>query len=61
MNENSNCGNNTFGDYFKMGSWDGRMTNGTNAPLGTYVYKISYNEGEFSEVKNFFGLLTLVR
>ena len=61
MIENSNCSNNTNGDYFKMGSWDGKMKNGTNAPLGSYVYKISYKEGEFSEITNFFGLLTLVR
>jgi hypothetical protein len=41
MLENSICDNNSTGDYYKLGSWDGKMLNGIKAPSNTYVYEIS--------------------
>ena len=61
MLENSSCDNNTIGDYYKLGSWDGRMLNGIKAPLGAYVYEVSYREKKDSEITKLLGSITLIR
>ena len=44
-----------------MGAWDGNLSNGNKAPLGTYIYEISYRELKDSEVSYLYGSITLVR
>ena len=61
MLENSSCDNNTIGDYYKLGTWDGKMLNGIKAPLGAYVYEISYKEKKDSEITKLLGSITLIR
>ena len=61
MLENSSCDNNTIGDYYKLGPWDGRMSNGRKAPLGAYVFEINYKEKKDSEITKLFGSITLIR
>lgn len=61
MLENSSCDNNTIGDYYKLGSWNGRMSNGRKAPLGAYVFEINYKEKKDSEITKLLGSITLIR
>ena len=61
MLENSSCDNNTISDYYKLGAWDGRMSNGRKAPLGAYVFEINYKEKKDSEITKLFGSITLIR
>ena len=61
MLENSMCDNNNNTSFYKMGEWDGKMPNGNDAPLGTYVYEITYKELKDSERKILSGTVILIR
>ena len=57
VNEN----NNNSTSFYKMGEWDGKLLNGNDAPLGTYVYEITYRELKDSERKILSGTVILIR
>ena len=42
LSENSMCDNNNFGSFYKMGEWNGKLSNGNDAPIGAYVYEINF-------------------
>ena len=47
--------------YYKMGSWDGIMINGLEAPQGTYVYVINYQQTLDSDPVELKGYIVLIR
>ena len=55
------CDNNNSTSFYKMGEWDGKLLNGNDAPLGTYVYEITYRELKDSERKILSGTVILIR
>ena len=59
--ENSICDNNNIDPFYKMGEWDGRLSNGNKAPFGAYVYEISYKKLKDSKRKILNGTITLIR
>ena len=59
--ENSICDNNNIEPFYKMGEWDGRLSNGNDAPFGAYVYEISYKKLEDSKREILNGTITLIR
>ncbi|MEC9209721.1 MAG: gliding motility-associated C-terminal domain-containing protein [Bacteroidota bacterium] len=48
-------------DYYKMGSWNGVMINGLEAPQGVYPYVINYMHTKESNVETLVGLIILIR
>ena len=48
-------------NYYKMGAWDGRLSNGAQAPLGVYVYLIEYQKLVEKEIETIVGTVTLIR
>jgi len=61
LSENSICDNSNNSSFYKMGEWDGKLQNGSDAQLGTYVYEISYKELKDSERKIINGTVLLIR
>lgn len=59
--EGSNCDNNIQSSYYKMGAWDGKLLNGSNAPFGAYAYELSYKKLKDSKTIRQFGIISLVR
>ena len=59
--EGSNCDNNIESSYYKMGAWDGKLLNGSNAPFGAYAYELSYKKLKDSKTIRQFGIISLVR
>ena len=42
----NNCNDvNSYQEYYKMGSWDGRLDDGSEAALGVYVFLSTYKSG----------------
>ncbi len=61
-NDGNNCNNLSYVDsYFKMGSWNGKLSNGNNAPNGVYVYIIEYRDVVNKKVEKIKGTVTLIR
>ena len=48
-------------NYFKMGSWDGVMNNGMQAPQGVYPYVVDYKYTDDSNTESFSGFVVLIR
>ncbi len=48
-------------DYFKMGSWDGIMVNGLEAPQGVYPYVINYMNTKESNTETLAGFIILIK
>ena len=48
-------------DYYKMGSWDGIMENGVEAPAGVYGYVINYKQMSNPIEKIISGYIVLIR
>jgi len=47
--------------YYKMGSWDGLLENGAQAPMGVYTFIIEYKQLANSSTEKIPGTLTLIR
>ena len=47
--------------YYKMGTWDGKLENGTDAPMGVYAFIIEYKQLKNSEVEIIIGTVTLIK
>ncbi len=61
LSDNSICDNSNNSSFYKMGEWDGKLQNGSDAQLGTYVYEISYQELKDSKRKIINGTILLIR
>ena len=61
LSENSMCDNNNFGSFYKMGEWNGKLSNGNDAPIGAYVYEINFKKLKDSENEILNGTITLIR
>ena len=59
--ENSICDVNNVQPFYKMGEWDGKLSNGKKAPFGAYVYEINYKKLKDSKTKILNGTITLIR
>ena len=59
--ENSICDVNNVQPFYKMGEWDGKLSNGNKAPFGAYVYEINYKKLKDSKTKILNGTITLIR
>ena len=59
--ENSICDVNNVKPFYKMGEWDGKLSNGNKAPFGAYVYEINYKKLKDSKTKILNGTITLIR
>jgi gliding motility-associated-like protein len=47
--------------YYKMGSWDGVMINGLDAPQGVYSYVINYMHTQDSNTETLLGFIVLLK
>ena len=47
--------------YYKMGTWDGLLENGAEAPMGVYAFVIEYKQLADSPVEKIVGTVTLIR
>ena len=47
--------------YYKMGSWDGVMINGLDAPQGVYSYVINYMHTQDSNTETLVGFIVLLK
>jgi hypothetical protein len=47
--------------YYKMGSWDGVMVNGLEAPQGAYPYVINYMHTKESNIETLLGFIILIK
>jgi len=47
--------------YYKMGTWDGLLENGEEAPFGVYAFIIEYKQLENSAIETIVGIVTLIR
>ena len=47
--------------YYKMGSWDGKLENGADAPMGVYAFIIQYKQLANSTTEKIVGTVTLIR
>ena len=50
-----------FGSFYKMGEWNGKLSNGNDAPIGAYVYEINFKKLKDSENEILNGTITLIR
>ena len=53
--------NQDFFSYYKMGSWDGMLQNGLEAPLGVYSYIIEFKQLKNSSPEKIIGTVNLIR
>jgi PKD repeat protein len=51
----------SFDSYYKLGSWDGVMLNGLDAPQGVYPYVIHYQLTELTPVEEVVGYIILIK
>jgi len=51
----------SFDSYYKLGSWDGVMLNGLDAPQGVYPYVIHYQLTELSLIEEVVGYIILIK
>jgi len=47
--------------YYKMGTWEGKLENGVDAPAGVYAYVIEYKQLANSSTEKIVGTITLIR
>ena len=47
--------------YYKMGTWDGKLENGADAPMGVYAFVIEYKQLASSSTEKIVGTITLIR
>lgn len=59
--EGNICNQMVYDNYFKMGSWDGIMNNGAQAPQGVYPYIVDYQYTNGSSMGSFSGFIVLIR
>ena len=48
-------------EYYKMGTWDGLLKNGAEAPMGVYAFVIEYKQLADSPIEKIVGTVTLIR
>lgn len=61
-NDGNLCTNISFiENYYKMGTWDGKLINGEEAPLGVYVYLVEYQKLAEKNPETIVGTITLIR
>ena len=53
--------NNPYKEYYKMGEWDGTLTNGEQAISGTYVFIANYYTPNESKIQVLVGNIILIR
>ncbi len=53
--------NQDFFSYYQMGSWDGMLQNGLEAPLGVYSYIIEFKQLKSSSPEKIIGTVNLIR
>jgi flagellar hook assembly protein FlgD len=44
-----------------MGTWDGKLENGADAPMGVYAFIIEYQQLANSSTERIVGTVTLIR
>jgi flagellar hook assembly protein FlgD len=44
-----------------MGTWDGKLENGADAPMGVYAFVIEYKQLASSSTEKIVGTITLIR
>jgi hypothetical protein len=48
-------------DYYKMGTWNGKLENGAEALSGVYAYIVEYKQLENSDIEPLVGTVILIR